>query len=55
MIEVSVYATQKDWSDGRRALCKRVDNDNFHVCFDDIIRANKCLFGSNCVITFTCL
>lgn len=55
MIEVSVYASQKDFIENHSALRKRVDNDNFHVCFDDIIRANKCLFGSQAVITFTCL
>lgn len=52
MIEVSVYANEKDFAERHSALRKRVDNDNFHVCYDDIIRANKCLFGSSCVVEF---
>ena len=55
MIEVSVYATSLDYSENHCALRKRVDNDNFHVCYDDIIRANKCLFGNQCIITFVVL
>lgn len=52
MIEVSIYATFDDYNKNHCALRKRVDNDNFHVCYDDIIRANRCLFGSTCVIDF---
>ena len=55
MIEISVYATSKDYAENICALRKRVDNDNFCVCYDDIIRANKCLFGSQCMISFVVL
>lgn len=55
MIEVSVYATSHDYAEKRSALRRRVDNDNFCICYDDIIRANKCLFGNQCVIEFVVL
>ena len=52
MIEVSVYATNKDWVEKRSALRRRLDNDSLHVPYDDIVRANKCLFGQQAIIEF---
>ena len=55
MLEVSVYATDVDYNKKHRAICRRIDNDNFHVCYDSIISAFHCLFGNNCVIEFVIL
>ena len=55
MIEVSIYASEKDWIDQRCALCKRLDNDNFTIPYDSILSAARCLFGSRSVVVFKCV
>ena len=55
MIEVSVFVNSNDFANNVSALRRRLDNDNLHVPYDEIVRANKCLFGANAVIQFTCL
>lgn len=53
MIEVSVFATSKDWSDRNCALRKRIDfEDLFKVDPNSIVNAMRCLFGPDCVIDF---
>lgn len=52
MIEVSVYSSQVDFADSKRALCRRLDNEHFKIPFESIIDSMRCLFGDNCVIDF---
>lgn len=52
MLEVSVYATNDDYIKKHRALCRRIDCDNFHVPYDRLIDAFHCLFGNSCIVEF---
>ena len=53
MIEISVFATKKDWSDRSCALCKRIDfEDSLKVDTNSIVSTMRCLFGSDCVVDF---
>lgn len=55
MMEVSIYATQLDYSNKHAALRKRLDNSNFAIPYDSIITSAHCLFGETCVIEFVVL
>lgn len=53
MIEVSVFATSKDWHDNACALRKRIDfEDSLKVDPNSIVNAMRSLFGPDCVIDF---
>ena len=55
MIEVSVFANSNDFANNVCALRRLLDNESLHVPYEEIIRANKCLFGATAVIQFVCL
>ena len=53
MIEVSVFATTKDWHERNCALRKRIDfEDSLKVDSTSIVNSMRCLFGSDCVVDF---
>lgn len=53
MIEVSVFATRKDWNDNSCALRKRFGfGDSLKVDTNSIVNAMRCLFGPDCVVDF---
>lgn len=55
MIEFKVYATLADFPSGRPALVKRLEHEGVLVPYDHIIEVMRCLYGSQCVIVFTCM
>lgn len=55
MMEVSIYASEKDWIDQRCAFCKHLDNDNFAIPYNSILTVARSLFGSGSVVVFKCV
>lgn len=53
MVEVSVFATSKDWHDNVCVLRKRIDfEDSLKVDPYSVVNAMRCLFGPDCIIDF---
>lgn len=54
MIECKVYATLADFASQHTALVRRIECEGVRVPYDHLIEAFRCLYGSECVVQFTC-